>query len=240
MKSKEEILKRAIVLLAFSDRCAIEKKTVDGVKRSLTERETQRKAIFSWLQRMGYYESACEREKEIFNKEITEKTDEEILLMQSEYECLEPLLWSIGLISELSDYNDFVLRDFHPILGFGKNHSFEALAEGCRTVSEAEINVRREMAMLWYWRCIEGRNNPNESFNVKKAVGDIFGENIAYLLSECGQFDAAVNDFTVNGKSIADLTDAENEKLSVISERRFRAFEWIAADSEWDNIDPVC
>lgn len=34
MKSKEEILKRAIVLLAFSDRCAIEKKTVDGVKRA--------------------------------------------------------------------------------------------------------------------------------------------------------------------------------------------------------------
>lgn len=31
MKSKEEILKRAIILLAFSDRCALEKNLIDGV-----------------------------------------------------------------------------------------------------------------------------------------------------------------------------------------------------------------
>ena len=72
MKSKEEILKRAVILLAFSDRCALEKKTIDGVKRTLKEKEMQRQAIIDWLMRMGYYDSIFENEKQIFNKKITD------------------------------------------------------------------------------------------------------------------------------------------------------------------------
>lgn len=62
MKSKEEILKRAIILLAFADRCALEKKIIDGVRRSQNEREKQRQAILDWLSHMGYYDSVSEKE----------------------------------------------------------------------------------------------------------------------------------------------------------------------------------
>ena len=47
MKSKEEILKRAIILLAFSDRCALEKKIIDGVRRSLNDEEMEELSIIS-------------------------------------------------------------------------------------------------------------------------------------------------------------------------------------------------
>lgn len=163
MKSKEEILKRAIILLAFSDRCALEKQIVDGVRRSLNEREMQRRAIVDWLMSMGYYDSVSEKEKQIFNRGITGKTDESILASQNDYECLEPLLVSLGLIDELSGYDKFVLHDFHPVLRFGKNHSIKTLLEECHMVSDAQIKAYRELAMLWYWRCLVENNRCKKS-----------------------------------------------------------------------------
>lgn len=240
MKSKDEILKRAIVLLAFADRCALEKSVIDGVKRTLNERETQRQAVLSWLMRMGYYENSSEKEKQIFNSAVTNKADKGIMLLQNDYECLEPMLWSLGLVNELSDYNNFVMRDFHPILGFGKNHSFEALSGSCCMISDAEIKDCREISMLWYWRCLEHRSGISEATDIKKAIYNTFGEGHIKLLDTYEHFDNAANDFVVNGKKVYELNNEEIAKLTVIAERRFYAFEWMSTDDEWDNIDLVC
>ena len=240
MKSKEEIVKRAIILLAFSDRCALEKKVIDGVKRSQNEREMQRQAIVDWLMRMGYYNSVSEKEKQVFNRIITNKTNEYILSLQSAYECLEPMLLSLGLVSELSSYDKFVLRDFHPILRFGKNHSIKSLLENCRMISNAQINDYRELSMLWYWRCLEWRNGLSRSTDIKKAIYNIFGEKYNQLLCTYNQFDNIENDFIIKDKKFIELSDEEVEELSIISERRFYAFEWLSTDAEWDNVDLSC
>lgn len=88
MKSKEEILKRAIILLAFSDRCVLEKKMIDGVRRSLNEREMQRQAIVDWLMRMGYYDSVSEKEKLIFNRVMRSIDDLYKLYSGSDYKSI--------------------------------------------------------------------------------------------------------------------------------------------------------
>ena len=88
----------------------------------------------------------------------TAKTNEDILLLQNDYECLEPMLLSLGLVDELSSYDKFVLHDFHPVLRFGKNHSIKSLLASCRMISNAQIKEYRELSMLWYWRCLECRN----------------------------------------------------------------------------------
>ena len=240
MKSKEEILKRAIILLAFSDRCALEKKIVDGERRSLNEREMQRQAIVDWLMRMGYYDSISEKEKQVFNRVITDKPDEDILTLQNDYECLEPMLLSLGLVSKLSSYDKFVLHDFHPVLKFGKNHSMKSLLERCHMVSNAQIKDYRELSMLWYWRCLECRNGLSRTTDIKKAIYNIFGENYIQLLHIYNQFDNVANDFVIKGKKVIELNDEEIEKLSIISERRFYAFEWLSTDAEWDNVDLIC
>lgn len=240
MKSKEEILKRAIILLALSDRCALEKNVIDGVRRSLDEREIQRKTIVDWLMRMGYYDSISEKERQVFDRAITDKADEDILFLQNNYECLEPMLLSLGLVRELSGYDQYVLQDFHLVLGFGKNHSFKSLLENCRMVSNAQVNDCRELAMLWYWRCLECRNGLSGITDIKKAINNIFGERYIQLLDTYNQFDNAENDFIVSGKKITELNDKEIERLSVIAERRFYAFEWLTTDTEWDNVDLSC
>lgn len=240
MKSKEEILKRAIILLAFSDRCALEKTIIDGVRRSLKEREKQRQAIVDWLIHMGYYDSVSEKEKQIFNRVITDKTNEDILSLQNDYECLEPLLWSLGLVSKLSGYDKFVLYDFHPVLRFGKNHSMKSLLESCCMVSNAQIKDYRELSMLWYWRCLECRNDLSRLTDIKKAIHDIFGEKYIQLLHTYDQFNNVANDFVIKGKKVIELNGEEIEKLSIISERRFYAFEWLSTDAEWDYVDLIC
>lgn len=240
MKNKEEILKRAVILLAFSDRCALEKEIIDGVRRSLNEREMQRQSIIDWVKRMGYYDRVSEKEKKVFGSTIYDKTNEEILSLQNNYECLEPMLWSLGLVSDLSSYDEFVLDDFHPVLRFGRNHSIKTLLENCRMVSNSKIKDCRELSMLWYWRCLECRNGLSKTTDIKKAVDNIFGKKYVQLLHAYKQFDAEVNDFIVKGRCVGELSNKEIEKLSIISERRFYAFEWLSTDVEWDNVDLVC
>lgn len=240
MKSKEEILKRAIVLLAFSDRCALEKRTIDGVRRTTAEREAQRQAISNWLLRMGYWDCVSEKEKQVFSSAITEKANTDILSIQRNYECVEPLLWTLGLVSELSPYDGFVTQDFHPTLKFGRNHSFDALLADCHMTPNDRIPQQRKMSMLWYWRCLEHRSNTGEDFDMASAVKAAFGEEYLPLLHVCSQYDSAAKDFIVTGKRAADLSDEEMLRLSIISERRFYAFEWLSTDDDWDSVDLVC
>ena len=79
-----------------------------------------------------------------------------------------------------------------------------------------------------------------KSIDVKSAIHDIFGEKYIQLLTVCGQFNDAINDFMINGRKVKELSYSEIEKLTIISERRYYAFEWLSTDAEWDNIDLVC
>ena len=47
-------------------------------------------------------------------------------------------------------------------------------------------------------------------------------------------------DFVVRGKTIPSLSNLELQRLEIIAERRFYAFEWLCSDEEWDNVDLVC
>lgn len=240
MKNKEEVLKRAIVLLAFCDRCALEKKVIDGKSRNLNEREFQRTAIYNWLVKMGYKDFISGSELEIFNISITEETNEKILVFQKNYECLEPLLWSLGLIDELSDYNDFVLDDFHPVLQFGRNHSLDNLLKKCKNIDESIICDYRDIAMLWYWRCLENRTNRMNSRDLVSVIHKVFGDKYVDLLYKYNIINDEFSDFMFNEKEFNILNCFENDKLAVISERRFYAFEWLCSDADWDSVDLVC
>ena len=240
MKDIEEILKRAIVLLAFSDRCALEEKMIDGTMHTLDEREMQRQAILSWLKKNKYYDSLTKREQEIFDIPVVEAPNYKIQFMMNDYECIEPLLWGLGLVDKLSGYDTYVIQDFHPHLQFGRMHSFETLKTKCKLRNVNDIKNKRELAMLMYWRCLETNNNSIGDISIRDSVYSIFGEKYTKLLEQEKEFSFEKNDFIALGKTVADLDDIEVQRLSIISERRFYAFEWIFSDEDWDNVDLVC
>lgn len=119
MKSIKEIIVRAIILVCLSDRCALEEKMIEGKRYFISEREKQREAIRNWLDSVGYIQYATQRERDLFDKSIGKENKNDILYYQVQYEAVEPCLWSLGLVNRLSDYEQFVLEDFHPILQIG-------------------------------------------------------------------------------------------------------------------------
>ena len=236
MKSKGEILKRAIVLLAFADRCSLEDRVIEGKKYTLHERENQRVAISDWLKRNSYYECFTPNELRVMEKKVFIVTDRKILGMEVDHECIEPLLWSVNLVNKLSKYDGFVLDDFHYALQFGKDHSFESLESITRLRPYEDLQKHRELAMLWYWRCLEFRRDRYQTIDLYRAIRDCFGQETAELLNSYRSFNRKVNDFTVKGRPVSDLSDSEFAKLEVIAERRFYAFEWMLSDEDWDHV----
>lgn len=235
LKCEGDIIKRAVVLLSFSDRCALEKSIINGRKYTLSDREKQRKSIILWLQRMNYGDSISKEENTIFEERVDLKSIE-ILRLQSNYECLEPLLWSLGLIEKLSEYDDYVLTDFHPILEIGKSHSFEKLLDKVHLINEDIIQKQREISMLWYWRCIEGKKRKNYLELIQRVFGFDYGE----LIKDYDYFDVVQGDFCVHGKPFYQLSNSEIRKITIIAERRCYAYEWLCTNSEWDEVCLVC
>ena len=94
--------------------------------------------------------------------------------------------------------------------------------------------------MLWYWRCIVARNEKTESSQIKNAIIESFGQETLSYLKRYKGFDMEKGDFVVRGKTIPSLSNLERQRLEVIAERRFHAFEWLFSDEDWDEVDLVC
>ena len=239
MKNKYEVIERAICLLCFADRCALEDKIFDGVRRSLSERENQRKVIIKWLKEKGYFGLLTKTEKETIETPVINKTNNEILYLHKNYECIEPLLWSVGLVDKLTNYNNFVLDNLHLPLKIGPNHTLESTAKHAFFRLDDEINRYREISMLWYWRCLECRNNLNKQ-NYAEIIKSIFGDSYIDMLKDYDYFDNLKGDFIVRGKIITELSDIEIKTLELIAERRLYAFEWLCSDENWDSVSLIC
>lgn len=240
MKKKEEILIRAICLLTFADRCALEEKVTNGIKHSLSEREQQRKAILQWLIEKNYYNYLTFKEKNALDTQVKNEINNDIYSQENDYECIEPLLWSVGIIDELHNYDDFVLDDLHIPLNIGRDHTLEGLVKRCNEVSDDTLLKRREIAMLWYWRCLEGRIVSSEVTDYRSSIRKLFSEEYIKLLENDRFFDKEKNDFIVKGKVVSELNNLELAKLEIISERRFYAFEWLCSDEDWTDINLIC
>ena len=240
MKKKEEIIKRIMCLLCFTDRCVLETSVIDGIIRSLKERENQRQAIIEWLKWKEYYNSFSDKEKRIMETPITNHTNNDIVYYYHDYECIEPLLWSIGLANKLSNYDDYIIKDLHPPVKIGPNHSLQSIVNCCKDNPETNVEKYKEIAMLWYWRCLEARNGSSKNVNFRNAIIDVFGEDCFSLLENYKGFNPSKGDFIVKGKTVSELSNIEVAKLEIIAERRFYAFEWLFSDDDWDNVDLVC
>ena len=240
MKKKEEIIKRIVCLLCFTDRCCLERSVINGINYALEQREKQRQDILEWTKWKEYYDSYSEKEKQIMEMPVKKDCNNDIVFLYNDYECIEPLLWSIGLVSKLNDYDKYVTKDLHPSLRIGPDHSIEKVMGFCKEVPESDILKYREIAMLWYWRCIVTRTGKVESSSIKQSIIDIFGEDTFNYLKKYKGFDMNKGDFIVRGKTISELSSIEIQRLEIMSERRFYAFEWLFSNEDWDNVDLVC
>ena len=239
-KTKEEIIQRAVCLLCFVDRCALEGTVFDGVFRSLTEREDQRKIIIKWLKEKEYYSYLTAKERQYIETPVIQQTNDEIHIFENDYYSIEPLLWSLGLVNKLADYNNAVKYNLHLPLKIGPAHSFGMISDYAKMRSFDEINKQREITMLWYWRSLECRNYASKTLDFKEAINKTFGNKYTEILKDYKYFDQDRGDFIVSGKCVSKLSDKKQLALEIIAEKRFYAYEWLFSDEDWDEVDLVC
>lgn len=209
MKNTEEIIRRAVCLLCFSDRCFLEKDIIDGIQHTLDEREEQRKLIRKWLIEKNYYDYLSKKEKMIIDLPVVERKNIMVLAEANDYECIEPLLWSVGLVPELSSYDYYVVEDLHPILKIGRDHSLKEIVDSCKPLSSDLIETKRELAMLWYQQSLECHNHSND----------------------------INSDLRVKGKKLSTLSNKKLAELTMYSKKRFHAFEWMCSNDDWKNVN---
>ncbi|MBD5508995.1 MAG: DUF4272 domain-containing protein [Lachnospiraceae bacterium] len=237
MKSIKEIMVRAIILVCLSDRCALEEKIIEGKRYSISEREKQREAIRNWLDNVGYMQYATREERYLFDKSIGKGNKNDLLRYQVQYEAVEPCLWSLGLVNRLSDYEQFVLEDFHPILQIGIRHSYEKVEEQCKLREKKEIELQTEIAMLWHWRTREAYNPIFTEESIGSIVENTFGKQYLNILSQIPYININEKDFVLKNGMFANLSDKEKRYIEVISLWRHHAFEWIMGNTSWDEVE---
>ena len=238
MKKNEEILNRAIQLLCLSDRSALEKNKVNGINYGYKSRENQRKLIQNWLIKNSLFDSCSLRERNYLCAKIGDVNKDDTTYFQLQYECIEPLLWILGLVNETSNYDDFVLTDFHinlRIANFDKEEILKDIKTNQR--SSNHINQKRQISMLWYWRIIEINNNIFASRTAEELIISVFGVNYKPIVKEMKKLRLLNDDFIVNGNDIKSLSSSIKYKIKVISELRYHSFEWVFSDADWEEVE---
>lgn len=237
MKSSKEIIARAVILLCISDRCALEKSTISGRAYSKKQREEQRIAIYKWLQNKGYVIYMTKSETHLFEQEVGVGNKNEILTIQVQYEAIEPCLWALGLVKELSNYDQFVITDFHPVLHIGLQHTSEKILDMCNLRTKDEIYLQNEISMLWNWRIVEWNNPIFQTQAVKDIVKTVFGQHYETVLAKIQQLSSNQSDFIVNNKLLKNINKQEKSQIECIAKWRHHAFEWIIGNDLWDEVE---
>ncbi|HBI03182.1 MAG TPA: hypothetical protein DDY49_04020 [Paenibacillaceae bacterium] len=234
MKHYKSILQRIVALITFCDRCALESSVLDGEYHSVDERNEQRQRIYNWLVRHEYIDFLTKAEKRIFNTTIEDIPNQNIRLMYNQYEAVEPLLWSVGLVSRLTSFEKYVLKDFHPIL-MEINEKFEDMIKENNLKDLNEIVQRRELTMLWHWRARVGQQKLDQ--NIDEIILSIFGDEMKKVIKKIKLSKEFPKDFIAFEKPYYQLSLKEIELLKNIVSWRHHAYEWITSDEEWDDVD---
>ena len=247
MKTAKEILARSVILLCVSDRCAMEK-IYWHPPLSTQQREQQRLAIWEWLNEKGYTDYITEKEKDFFLSKLWRGfSSPYVQNFQWQYEAIEPLLWTLGIVEKRSGYNRYVVTDFRPMLQIKQDsedssvfvnstHIMEEVLDKCELRSEDEIRLYHKVAMLWCWRATQGKKPIFRKKSAKEIIIEIFGKEYEKPANIILRKSGEDNDFVVNNKSVSKLSYNEVARLCLIAKWRYHALEWMMVDKEWDKV----
>lgn len=237
MKKVDEIIGRAESLLCISDRAALEKKVLQGKSYSWKEREQQRLFIYAWLEDNDFKKYMTNTEKTLFEKKIGNPLLKRVFQEKEfEYEAIEPLLWAMGLVKRLSSYDWYVIKDLHPKLKTDVPDTYKRLKEEVVLRSEDEIILQDQVAMLWHWRAIEGKNQLFKKEPIRDVLLRIFGEAYKEAIDKILKRQKKKQDFMIGDKYVYELNSKELSHLYKRTTWRYHAFEWLLTEEDWDDV----
>jgi len=260
IKTAKEIVARSVILVCLQDRCALEEKIIGGLYYSKQHRELQRTLIWEFLNEKEYMSFLTKEEKDFFLLKLGRLKTRNVIELRYQSEAVEPLLWSLGLLNQMSDYSNWVIDDFHPLLeirdekreslifkgsnlrsAFEKSsHTMARVLEKCKLRSEEEILLWNKIAMLWFWRAKVYKNPVFKQKKATELIIEIFGEEYREAINLIPATLDENADFFVNVpkmKRISKLDGFEIAMLNRIASWRFHAFEWLVGQEAWDEVE---
>lgn len=234
MKNKEEIIKRAEIVLCVSDRCYLERSSKE---HSFKERCEQRLVIADWLEANGLYEYMENRDKLLFEKKVGNIFYRNIFNENKfQHEALEPLLWSLGLIPRMTSYSQYSLTDFHVMMCTNVPNTIDEMMKKTVMKSEEDIEFRRKIAMLWHWRAIEGTNQIFKHESIGDILLQIFGDEYKKAINYIMKNQTNKQDFCFHDKPIYKFDDFFIRHLYKRTLWRYHAFQWIVSCEDWYDV----
>lgn len=232
-----DVISRAIILLCLSDRCTLEKSEISGKSYSIVLRENQQISIYQLLFNKKHIDLMNSREKQFFKQKVGTVCSADVSYFQMQYECIEPCLWTLGLIQKLHSYDNFVIDDFHPALEIGKEHCMEKLMQKRKYRNLEDIKLQNEISMLWYWRRIEVNNPVFNDKPIDEVIYSLFGQRFGAVIEILRTAQHVSDDFMINGTAVNRLSNIEVNRLISITRWRYHAFAWITGNEEWKKVE---
>ncbi len=235
LKSKKDILIRAIILVCVSDRGFWEFEKLGGQIYSKERREQQRKKVYDFLKQKGYIDYMTDEEKYIFEQPVEGENSEHIASYRLQDEALSSLLWVLNL-RDMPDWLTLSEEDYHPLLQVTPHNNLHNLIQSTNLRSEQEIALQTEVAMLWHWRAIEKGYVPKDGRRWSDCITEIFGDEYKKVLDQIPRSQQAPGDFLIGNKTVSSLNESEQAILDVVAYWRHYALEWVMGNEEWDEV----
>lgn len=232
MVDVKKAVRRSIVLIAHLDRLLMENEVLDGIKRSLAQREGHRLKIIDFLKKNGYYDELTNGEVNVLETNVGELNNFNILYWK--YESVRPILFALGLVDSLHPYDTIDRNDYRSLLMIGPQHDFKKIIEKVTLLDPAEMEIQKEISMLWHWRAIEANGSSTAVDDWKSAITKSFGNDYEKISS---RLSFVKGDFALKKKPVRSLPKEKVQELLLIAENRQRSFEWLVDQSvSWDEV----
>jgi hypothetical protein len=193
----------------------------------------ERQAWRGWLEDQGLTALATDDEMRLLGSDRLGK--EEADVCERALDAIVPLAWSTGLSDDVSITTSLDLAALADLLPMPPER-IEPFLDQLVMRDEDEIALERERAEIWNWRLaaesIRRKARGLALQEIEEAIGEVVLEAaISFALDE-----ADTEDFLVDGVPVSRLDSDRLDSLTVTSEERLRAFNWLCGLTEWDAV----
>jgi hypothetical protein len=177
----------------------------------------------SWLDSERVIDVATRFEVQVLGSD--EPHGDELDVCDRALESVAPLVWATGLSDEIaltSSIDAGTLAELLPM----PPERIEPFLDQLVLREEDEIALERERAEIWNWRLAAESIRRGARGRERQVILEAA---ISFALDEVD-----IEDFLADGVPVAKLDDDRLDALTVTSEERLRAFNWLCGLTEWE------
>lgn len=241
----KDVVRRALALQLIVDRGWSDNNIQAGPLLRRQKVKKVRKKILKWDEQEHISKWLSPKEREIWDQPLGRLSEEDRAFATWQLESLVPIVWALGLRSELPEFSEYVKDDHYSDLQFCKPTPVETILSSLALDPDSdrlsrtpeEIEIYTNVYLLLNWRAIELVLGNKKRVDIRETAPRIFGEWIADVV--------ALLPLTDKGELVVEhhrliITELRKRELALVQrvfEARQKAFNWLSGDDpDWDEV----